>query len=93
MSSLRSTMMPSGREEGLDRQIDRMLDEALRDRTAEILEACGLARNQLPVLVEGSEAAGFLSDSVADRFGLRLLQSFLCVGGELGGHNGSSPRI
>ena len=30
MSSLRSTMMPSGREEGLDRQIDRMLDEALR---------------------------------------------------------------
>lgn len=30
MSSVMPTMMPSRREEGLDRQIDRMLDEALR---------------------------------------------------------------
>ena len=46
------------------------LDEERRQWSAEALAACGVDIALAPRLVEGSQAAGFLRDEIADRFGL-----------------------
>ncbi|MBT2325130.1 xylulokinase [Variovorax paradoxus] len=46
------------------------LDVAARDWSDELLTACGLARAQMPRLVEGSAAAGRLRPELALRWGL-----------------------
>lgn len=47
-----------------------LLDQARRDWSEEALAAAGIARAQLPRLVEGSEAAGVLRPSLARRWGM-----------------------
>lgn len=46
------------------------LDVAARDWSDELLTACGLARGQMPRLVEGSAVAGRLKPELAARWGL-----------------------
>jgi xylulokinase len=46
------------------------LDVAARDWSDELLAACGLAREQMPELVEGSAVAGHLKPELAMRWGL-----------------------
>lgn len=46
------------------------LDVAARDWSDELLAACGLARGQMPGLVEGSAVAGRLKPELAARWGL-----------------------
>lgn len=47
------------------------LDVARRDWSDELLAACGLTRGQMPGLVEGSEAGGYLRPCWAQRWGMR----------------------
>lgn len=47
-----------------------LLDQARREWSDEALAAAGIARTQLPRLVEGSEAAGVLRPALARRWGL-----------------------
>lgn len=47
------------------------LDVAARDWSDELLAACGLDRDHVPRLVEGSEVAGRLKPELAARWGLR----------------------
>ena len=46
------------------------LDVGARDWSDELLAACGLARGQMPALVEGSAVAGHLRPELASRWGL-----------------------
>ena len=62
------------------------LDVAARDWSDDVLAACGLARAQMPALVEGSAPAGRLKADVAERFGLE--PGLVIAGG--GGDNAAS---
>ena len=62
------------------------LDVAARDWSDELLAACGMARAQMPALVEGSAPAGRLKRDVAERFGLNA--GIVIAGG--GGDNAAS---
>jgi len=62
------------------------LDVGARDWSDELLDACGLTRAQMPVLVEGSAPAGRLKADVAERFGLQ--PGVVIAGG--GGDNAAS---
>lgn len=62
------------------------LDVAHRSWSDEVLSACGLTRQHMPSLVEGSEATGELRAAVADQ--TRLPQAVIVAGG--GGDNAVS---
>ncbi|MCC2605699.1 xylulokinase [Planctobacterium marinum] len=47
------------------------LDVAKRDWAPEMLRACGLNKNHMPALFEGSEITGYLSDDVAQQWGMK----------------------
>jgi len=47
------------------------LDVAQRDWSASLLAACGLRREQMPVLVEGNRITGRLDQTLAQRWGMR----------------------
>ncbi|MBD1387810.1 xylulokinase [Neiella sp. HB171785] len=46
------------------------MDVATRDWSDAMLDACGLTREHMPALYEGSEITGHLSDELAQRWGL-----------------------
>jgi xylulokinase len=62
------------------------LDVAQRRWSAQLLEACGLGAGHMPRVVEGSDVAGRLRASIADRWGLRA--GIAVAGG--GGDNAAS---
>ena len=62
------------------------LDVGAREWSGELLDACGMTRAQMPVLVEGSAPAGRLKGDVAERFGL---QPGIAIAGG-GGDNAAS---
>lgn len=62
------------------------LDCAKRDWADELLTKCGLTREQMPRLVEGSQVSGVLCDDLANRWGLR--RCVVIAGG--GGDNAAS---
>ncbi len=47
------------------------LDVARRDWSDELLCACGLSRSQMPKLYEGNQITGYLSSTLAARFGMQ----------------------
>ncbi|HBV39838.1 MAG TPA: xylulokinase [Erwinia sp.] len=62
------------------------LDVAKRDWSDTLLAACGLSRDQMPRLTEGSQPAGKLRADIAQRWGLR--EGIVIAGG--GGDNAAS---
>lgn len=62
------------------------LDVAKRDWSDSLLEACGLTRDHMPRLVEGSEPAGELKAELARQWGLK--ETVIIAGG--GGDNAAS---
>lgn len=62
------------------------LDTGKRDWSDALLRKCGLSRDQMPRLVEGSEVSGVLRDDLANRWGLR--RGVVIAGG--GGDNAAS---
>jgi len=62
------------------------LDVARRDWSDSLLAACGLTRDQMPRLAEGSQPAGKLQSDVAHRWGLP--EGIIIAGG--GGDNAAS---
>ncbi len=62
------------------------LDTSARDWSDPLLAKCGLSREQMPRLVEGSEVSGVLRDDLANRWGLR--RGVVIAGG--GGDNAAS---
>ncbi|GGA62890.1 xylulokinase [Neiella marina] len=46
------------------------MDVGKRDWSEPMLSACGLTREQMPQLFEGSEVTGYLSEELAERWGL-----------------------
>lgn len=62
------------------------LDVAKRDWSDSLLAACGLTRDHMPRLVEGSEASGYLKGDIARAWGLR--DNVTIAGG--GGDNAAS---
>jgi xylulokinase len=58
------------------------LDEARRQWSGPALEASGVAIEMTPRLIEGSHAAGFLRDAIADRFGLPRRIAVAAGGGD-----------
>lgn len=62
------------------------LDVGTRDWSDELLTKCGLSRDQMPRLVEGSQASGVLRDDLASRWGLP--KGVIIAGG--GGDNAAS---
>ncbi|CAM3649493.1 xylulokinase [Rouxiella silvae] len=62
------------------------LDVAKRDWSDTLLDACGLTRDQMPRLIEGSEASGYLNRDIARAWGLK--NQVIIAGG--GGDNAAS---
>jgi len=62
------------------------LDVAKRDWSDTLLDACGLTRDQMPRLVEGSEVSGYLNRDIARAWGLK--NQVVIAGG--GGDNAAS---
>lgn len=62
------------------------LDCEKRDWSDELLAKCGLSRDQMPRLVEGSDVSGVLRDTLANRWGLP--RGVVIAGG--GGDNAAS---
>lgn len=62
------------------------LDVEKRDWSDEILDACGLSRDNMPSLVEGSEPGGYLKSDIARQWGLK--DNVVIAGG--GGDNAAS---
>ncbi|EIC86333.1 xylulokinase [Serratia sp. M24T3] len=62
------------------------LDVAKRDWSDTLLDACGLTRDQMPRLIEGSESSGYLNRDIARSWGLN--DQVIIAGG--GGDNAAS---
>ncbi|WP_299997236.1 xylulokinase [uncultured Cedecea sp.] len=62
------------------------LDVARRDWSDDLLDACGLNRDMMPALVEGSQASGILKAEIAAQWGLK--EGVIIAGG--GGDNAAS---
>lgn len=61
------------------------LDVAKRQWSDRMLAACGLTREQMPALVEGSDRAGSLLPEIADRLGLNPQAAIAGGGGDNAG--------